>query len=133
MLPGLAPYAVRWIHSSIASRLRLLSEISHPQLFDAFHGGVKNTTFWLTRDAYDTELRTERGKCDRNQCSRQIVVRNATQLKIVVELLDEFCSASIVVDFFDRRSVSAHRSVRYVTPCAPIQASSREHESRIFL
>lgn len=72
MLPGLALCAVQWIHSSIASRLHLLSEISRTELFDAFHGAVKNTTFWLIRGAHDSELatRTERGKRIRDQCTR---------------------------------------------------------------
>lgn len=92
---------------------------SRTELFDVFHAGVKNTTFWLIPGAHDSELRTERGKRGRDQCSRQIAVRSTMQR---VAIKNCCCRTLQRAPLSEHRRLifsSSHR-IRYVTMYALI-------------
>lgn len=71
---------------------------SRTELFDAFHGSVKNTTFWLTHDSerpYEPREEIAVGINARAR-SQYEARRDVSQLKIVVELFSELHLANIV-------------------------------------
>lgn len=98
MLPGLALCAVRWIHSSIASRLHLLSEISH-RVFQHVPRRREKHDFLVDprQQATNRKRKTQSGSM---LAADRSMKRDMSQLKIVVELSGEFRLASIVGWFF---------------------------------
>lgn len=108
MLPGLALCAVRWIHSSIASRLHLLSEISHRVFRHVPRRREKHDFLVDPRQRATSRKRKTRS----GSMLAADTKRDMSQLKIVVELPGKFRLASIVGWFFSlshRNASPVHR------------------------